>query len=106
MQLFFDMAIVDEYGRVHGRIRQPIDDRAAFMGERIADDMRAGVAGFSPMGSPFEATVEILKVKEFRRDLLKSQASRCGGALADHLEDREGWHGIERQAAVEKSLKR
>jgi hypothetical protein len=68
-------------------------------GERLADDMKAGLAFAGP--GAFEETVSVLKERQFGRDLLERAATMLGKQLADHLEDREGWHGIERQEALQ-----
>lgn len=100
VQLFFVMEIVDGYGKVHAKIRREIHEDAAYIGNRIVDEMRAGADIGIPLVS-FETAVEIMKRKEFRRGLLMSAASQCGEALANFLEDREGWHGIDRQEKTE-----
>jgi hypothetical protein len=98
VKLFLTIELTDEMGRVHGRLRQEVHESAAFIGERIVDEMRAGV--LSGPDDPFAAVVEVMRTKEFRRSLLKDAARNIGHALADHLEDREGWHGIERAERV------
>jgi hypothetical protein len=77
---------------------QAIDLPVETFGERLADDMKAGVAFAGP--SAFEQTVSTLKSRQFRRDLLERAAQMLGKKLADHLEDREGWHGLDRQEAA------
>lgn len=99
-KLFFEMTLVDEYGHVHGRLRREIHEKAAYIGNRIVNEMKAGAAMGIPLVS-FEEAVEVMRVKELRRGLLVSAATQVGGALADHLEDREGWHGLDRQERVE-----
>jgi hypothetical protein len=96
MKLYFDMQIIDEHGTVHGRLRREIHQDAAFIGTRAVDELKAGV-----LFGGLEQAVELMRVREFRRKLLISAATQCGAALADHLEDREGWHGIERQERIE-----
>jgi hypothetical protein len=101
-KLFFELKMTDEWGRVHGVIRREIDDRAAYIGPRVVDDMRAGVLMPGHGQSTMDATIEVMQAREFRRSLLKHAATQAGGQLADFLEDREGWHGIERQERTEK----
>jgi hypothetical protein len=98
MPLFLDVKMVDEYGRVHGAVRLELPEKAAYMGNRIADDMRAGVFG------SMEQSIEVLKVRELRRGLLSDAAMQAGYQLADFLQDREGWHGIDRQEARERAV--
>lgn len=100
-KLFFELKLIDDFGRVHGIVRRHIDEKAAFMGSRIKEDLSLGALGIGTV-SPFDAAVEVLRVKEFRRGLLQQAAAMTGMQLADFLEDREGWHGIDRQERVEK----
>lgn len=104
-ELFFELKLVDATGRVHGVVRRPIDRNAAFMGQRIKEDLEFGIVAVDKGMSPFNAAVKILRVKELRRDLLKQAGSMAGGQLADFLQDREGWHGLDRQDSAEKSVK-
>ena len=99
MQLFCDVQFVDEHGHVHGRIRHEIAEGAAFLGERsvaaLKDDLELGVCV-----NPQEQVMHVLRVKEFRRHALQGAVSQAGAKLCDHLEDREGWHGIDRADRV------
>ena len=88
----------DAFGEVQGRVEFELPEEAAFKGQTFAEDFRAEVE----LGSmPIDGAVEIMSVKKFRRSLLVSEARRAGALLADHLEDREGWHGEERRERVE-----
>lgn len=99
MKLFFEMAIVDSYGKVHAKLRREIHEDAAYMGDRIVSDMKASAdLGIGLM--TFDEAVRVMKRKEFRRQLLVSAAQQCGAALADYLEDKEGWHGLDRQERI------
>jgi len=103
--LYFEMAIVDGTGRVHAKLRREIHEDAAYMGERIVDDMRSDAAiGIGLV--TFDEAVRVMKRKDFRRKLLTSAAAQCGGALADYLEDKEGWHGIDRQERLQEMERR
>lgn len=101
MKLFFQMKLVDERGCVHAAIEREVPAEAAYMGERAADEMRLG----SISGATFDHAVRTLKMRRVRRGLLRKVAANAGEALADHLEDREGWHGLDRQNATERRLK-
>lgn len=93
MRLFFKMEIVDETGRVHGHLTREIHEDAGYIGERPVDELRAGLP-------TFQGAVRMMQVREFRKKLL-TEAARLGGvALAEHLEDREGWHDRDRQERV------
>lgn len=49
----------------------------------------------------FDDAVQVLKRREFRKDLFTDTATRLGTMLAERLEDKEGWHGVERQENLE-----
>ena len=90
-----ELMLVDEYGRTHGRVKCEVPENVAFMGDRIGGEVALGVLG------NFDQVVEVLKEKKLRRDMLPSFARQMGDALADHLEDREGWHGEGRRERIE-----
>ncbi len=102
MKLFFDIQIVDEYGHIHGRRRVEIPREAAYIGNRAVDDMRCAI---SVGATSMVDTIQMMRVREFRKKLLTSVAAQSGAALAEHLEDREGWHGLDRQVRVESQYK-
>ena len=71
------------------------------MDVRQIDDMKlAADVGF---GS-FDATVTILKQREFRKLALIEAATRLGRLMAERLEDAEGWHDTSRIEPARKSL--
>lgn len=45
----------------------------------------------------FSDVVTILKRQQFRKDLFVREATRLGHLLAERMEDKEGWHGMERE---------
>lgn len=51
-------------------------------------------------GRSFEAAVEVLKTKQFRKDLFIAESKRLGALLAEYMEDKEGWHGEDRQQTI------
>lgn len=58
-----------------------------------------------PAPRPFDnrKTEEIIRViqrKEFRKDLLRDTCRRLGTILGQRLEDKEGWHGEDRQEGL------
>ena len=106
MKLYFDMEIRDETGKVHGKITKEIDGRAAFIGTRQVDALKAGLLWAGPNITPFDAAVEMISVRELRKELLISTATNCGALLAEHLEDREGWHGIRRRDLIEEGYRK
>ncbi len=52
----------------------------------------------------FDDAVEILKRREYRKDLFIDQARRLGTLLAERMEDAEGWHGVSRQEPAKEEL--
>lgn len=104
-ELFFEMRLVDGDGRTHAAIRRPISEHAAYMGPRVVPEMRLGVIPARDPNNPFSPAMEIIQVKELRRKLLTDCARMGGAQMADFLEDREGWHGIDRQESAERAIK-
>jgi hypothetical protein len=51
---------------------------------------------FDPNANPLETVVTILRRREFRKDLFTRECTRLGTLLAERMEDKEGWHGIDR----------
>ena len=97
MRLHLDVRLVDEYGRTHAAINRELSEKAAFMGDRIVPEMRFGAL-------KFDDVVDVMRVREFRRGLLIEAARMAGMQIADFLEDREGWHGADRQESTEAAL--
>lgn len=52
---------------------------------------------FVPGKSQFTTAVEVMRRREIRKDMFAGEARRLGILLAERLEDKEGWHGVERQ---------
>ena len=53
----------------------------------------------------FEEIVDILKIKQFRKDLFMNECRRLGALLAERMEDAEGWHDESRIEPAKKSLR-
>jgi hypothetical protein len=104
-RLYFELKLVDGYGEIHGIVRREIDKDAAFKGQRIAEEASLGIFPRRGGESAMSALANVLQVREFRRDLLVAAAKVAAQQLADFLQDREGWHGLDRQDAVEKIVK-
>lgn len=75
-----------------------IDLDVADFGERLAGEMKLGLAFLGP--GAFDQTAKVIKERNFRRQELIAAAKMLGMGLADYLEDREGWHGEQRQEAI------
>lgn len=76
----------------HYELRLPIDGL-------LARDV--GITGLQKPSiydcSSIDEAVVIMKKREFRKDIMVSQATRLGILLAQRMEDCEGWHGEDRQ---------
>lgn len=57
-----------------------------------------------PMNS-FEETIEILRERQFRKELFVSEATRLGNLLAERMEDAEGWHDQSRVEPAKEQLR-
>jgi hypothetical protein len=64
--------------------------------ERTVDDVKT--PSLSMMN--FDDVVRVMKVKGYRRKEFIAEAERLGHQLAAYIEDREGWHGIDRKEAI------
>jgi len=69
----------------------------------IGSDIANDIAQINPpmrlpfgLGDTFESTVRILRRKDLRKDLFRSEATRLGILLAERMEDAEGWHDASR----------
>ncbi len=60
-------------------------DREVRISARAVEEMKIGLAGF-------DGAVQIMRVREFRKDLFIDLATRLGALLAERMEDAEGWH--------------
>lgn len=70
---------------------------------RMVDDMKFGAEiGVGLVG--FDNVVEMIRTKELRRDALEKVAIRLARAMADRLEDAEGWHDPSRVDPARESL--
>lgn len=58
-----------------------------------------------PGAMQFDACVEVLKRKQFRKDLFVREAQRMATLLAERMEDAEGWHDASRIEPAKKALK-
>jgi hypothetical protein len=80
------------------------------------DDIRSGMTpqlrdnldldrelGANTSGMTMNTMVRLMKKREFRRSSLVAEAERLAGSMADHMEDIEGWHGLDR---AEKAARR
>lgn len=102
-------------GGVSGFLRQPWTLRLTLsgpMGERfdivvnLGEDVISDVVRVNPPRPfPFTAldtpslddVVSVLRRKQLRKDLFANECQRLGTMLAERMEDKEGWHGPDRQ---------
>lgn len=57
---------------------------------------KSPAAGF-PGEHAFTDVVTMMRRRAFRKGVLIAEAQRLAGQIAERLEDREGWHGADRQ---------
>lgn len=50
-----------------------------------------------PFSDTFDSVIQLMKRREFRKDLFRSSCTRMGAKLVEYMEDKEGWHGVDRQ---------
>ncbi len=72
-------------------------DQALYIGWRPVEEMKIGAVSMND-------AVQLMRVREVRRDLLKQVAIQCAGQMADYMEDAEGWHDPSRIKPARKSL--
>ena len=61
------------------------------------------LAGAAALDS-FEDVVEIMKLREFRKDFFIRECRRIGALLAERMEDAEGWHDVSRIEPAKREL--
>jgi hypothetical protein len=53
-------------------------------------------------GRDFNATVQVIKTREYRKEDFRRMAIQLATNLGERMEDEEGWHGVSRQAHYER----
>lgn len=92
------LTLSDKFGEARP-IHLAIDvDEAMRISTRAVSEMKLGLAG--SMG----ATVQLMKKREFRRDVLVRLAEQLAKQMADLMEDAEGWHDESRAEPGRKLL--
>lgn len=72
------------------------------MSPRLREEMDMGRdVGIATVS--FDQMVRMMKRREFRKELMIETANRLGARLAEHMEDKEGWHGMERAEAAKQA---
>lgn len=77
------------------RMTLPISEHTASDIERIKPLPRDAIGAMLD-GRTFEQVVEVLRTKEYRKDLFLDAATSLGRLLAERMEDAEGWHDASR----------
>ncbi len=83
-----------------------LDQKAIFSGmtPRLREEISLyAEVGASPIG--IDVMVDLMKKREFRRDLLEAAARQLAGQMADFMQDIEGWHGVERAEKTIRAMK-
>ncbi len=94
MKWTLEMSLVGPLGERIG-IAIQLDPHTAQEIQRIDPPSEFGL--FIPNGDMFAEAVKVLKRREYRKTLFIDEARRLGTRLAERMEDKEGWHGVERQ---------
>ena len=83
---------------------------AISLDECTASDLMIPVAekrpiSFAGNGRRLDRVVEVLRRKQFRKDLFIAECRRLGTLLAERMEDAEGWHDESRVEPAKSQLK-
>jgi hypothetical protein len=73
-----------------------IDD-AVRISVRVVDEIKFGLVDF-------DATIELIRARQFRKRLFIETATLLGEQLAERMEDAEGWHDASRIGPARKQL--
>lgn len=85
-------------------IRMAIDvDNELRVSTRAVSDLKMA-ADFRMSIVDGTAAVEIMRIKELRRDLFVQLAERLVAQMVDRMEDAEGWHDASRVTPARKQL--
>jgi len=99
MKLFLDIILRDQMGNVHARQSSEVPENVAFKGERHKENLTDPLIRLGDP-DPFKTVAKAMEVREVRKNKLAAYCKNMGYAIAEHLEDREGWHGLDRQEKV------
>lgn len=73
-------------------------DEALRISTRAVEELKFGLC------TGIAEAVGLMRTREMRRDLLRSAAKQLAGAMADRMEDAEGWHDPSRIELSRKAL--
>lgn len=51
-------------------------------------------------GDTFDTVIKKMRKRELRKDIMRDECLRLGAKLAEYMEGREGWHGVDRQERI------
>jgi len=88
-RLRIDMSDMITQGEALARLATSKDPRYKECGERFAHVLDV---------------VEIMKLREFRKDFFINECVRIGTLLAERMEDAEGWHDVSRIEPAKREL--
>lgn len=86
--------LLDPWGRVKYVNATELEPDVCSDMERAVSDMH--LAHDVGMSIGMDATVTLMRRRQFRRDLFVALARNLGMQMADFMEDKEGWHGRDR----------
>jgi hypothetical protein len=92
------LSVVDNYGHESWHHAAGCD-QVMSISSRAVNDLKMGFLG------SLDATVKIMRTREFRRDALIEAAKILAAQMADRLEDAEGWHDPSRIEPARRALR-
>lgn len=88
-----ELNLVDPDGRVYSRIDREVDPYL-----EVPYTPPPGPYG----ASSFNAVIQVMKDRDKRTTFLIEATRNMGKAMAEHLQDKEGWHGESRYNTIER----
>ena len=99
-QLSLKMSFYDDWGKTYAIKAVNLPEHVAtcgFRGDFTNITPPSVLSGTQTM----DEVIKVLECREFRRKELIAWATNLGRAIANHLEDSEGWHGLDRQDRIQ-----
>ena len=97
-----EMTFRGPYGEKY-TVAMPVDSHVAVERFHVKKPLGFGLmldTGVVLAGA-FEQVVYAMKRREYRKTAFIDAAAKMGQILAERMEDKEGWHGIEREEKLE-----
>jgi hypothetical protein len=92
-----ELVLRDRHGEQRPLMRAIDVDEAMRISSRAVGEMKLGVGSLAQ-------TVEMMRVREFRRDFLVEAARGLAAEMADLMADAEGWHDASRVEPARRAL--